>query len=494
MCLKPNVPKAERRAKGAIAASGGPRPSSRPFRLITAPPPRYGPKFSHKLTSGERRGLHDLRWWRRNDDFEWKEYVRTTVLVRRQHRRDKLDAAKVAAVEGVKEAGRKGLKAGVAGAEAAGQAAAQLAKSAAQGAAGGAEKGLALAVRALASVRERIASASEPLTQRLSSRRISLLLAAIAAIAGIAFAVRVAQFGTDGDTLILLSLASAAGAGWLWPRLFSNSQKDRDDWNLATERVVAMADAAPSHLPLIAAGLFAAAGLWFAAPMVLSWLSGNGAPSGKGGSVTETAAVAADGSVVKGNASVSGAGLLRVGSTLIRLEGITLLDFAQTCVRNDGTSWNCGAAAKKRLEKVTRGRRGVSCVLNGEADGARLGTCTSNGADVAGDLVRAGFAFSDGVLFARYSAEESAAQDAKAGVWSGKAERPDAWLARIYEEAQAAAPGGCALKGRVQSGRKILIMPDDSDYARSEVRSERGDQWFCSSEEAIAAGFKPQSE
>ena len=45
-------------------------------------------------------------WRKRNEGFEWREYVRTTILVRRQERRQKLHDAKDAAVFGVKQAGR----------------------------------------------------------------------------------------------------------------------------------------------------------------------------------------------------------------------------------------------------------------------------------------------------------------------------------------------------------------------------------------------------
>ncbi len=61
-------------------------------------------------------------WWKRNDGFEWREYVRTTILMRRQRRRDKLVDAKEAAMAGLKDAGKKGAKAGAAGLSAVGAA------------------------------------------------------------------------------------------------------------------------------------------------------------------------------------------------------------------------------------------------------------------------------------------------------------------------------------------------------------------------------------
>ena len=36
-------------------------------------------------------------WRKRNQGFEWRQYVRTTILVRRQQRREKLDEVRQAA-------------------------------------------------------------------------------------------------------------------------------------------------------------------------------------------------------------------------------------------------------------------------------------------------------------------------------------------------------------------------------------------------------------
>jgi hypothetical protein len=49
----------------------------------------------------------------------------------------------------------------------------------------------------------------------------------------------------------------------------------------------------------------------------------------------------------------------------------------------------------------------------------------------------------------------------------------------------------CAIKGNVNSrGEKIYHMPGWRDYERTDVKPEEGDVWFCTSEEAEAAGFR----
>ncbi len=61
-------------------------------------------------------------WWKkRNEGFEWRDYVRTTILVRREHRRQKLKDVQEAAAANVKKAGKRSVEASVSGARNAGQ-------------------------------------------------------------------------------------------------------------------------------------------------------------------------------------------------------------------------------------------------------------------------------------------------------------------------------------------------------------------------------------
>ena len=51
-------------------------------------------------------------WRRRSEGFEWREYVRTTVLVRRADRQRRIDDARLAALAKVKHARDAGADAG----------------------------------------------------------------------------------------------------------------------------------------------------------------------------------------------------------------------------------------------------------------------------------------------------------------------------------------------------------------------------------------------
>ena len=58
--------------------------------------------------------------------------------------------------------------------------------------------------------------------------------------------------------------------------------------------------------------------------------------------------------------------------------------------------------------------------------------------------------------------------------------------------AQDTSSGNCNIKGNVSTrngNKKIYHCPNWRDYDKTQINYDEGDQWFCSEEEAIAAGF-----
>ena len=49
----------------------------------------------------------------------------------------------------------------------------------------------------------------------------------------------------------------------------------------------------------------------------------------------------------------------------------------------------------------------------------------------------------------------------------------------------------CRIKGNVSynNGRRIYHMPGQKDYATTRIAAQRGERWFCSEQEARAAGW-----
>lgn len=175
----------------------------------------------------------------------------------------------------------------------------------------------------------------------------------------------------------------------------------------------------------------------------------------------------------------------------IRLEGIDAPETAQTCTTASGAIWPCGRAAAKALQAMVAGLD-VVCDSRGlDKYGRVLGICYAEGRDINAAMVKAGLAWAFVKYSVTYVAEEASARAAKAGVWQGPSEAPWDFRHKGWQVAEAVAPKGCAIKGNVSSKGRIYHMPWSPWYERVTVEAARGEQWFCSEDEAQAAGWRP---
>ena len=104
--------------------------------------------------------------------------------------------------------------------------------------------------------------------------------------------------------------------------------------------------------------------------------------------------------------------------------------------------------------------------------------------------------------------EQSAARDGKIGIWQGQFEPPWEWRAAHRDELdnssivtllpQAASPaaaseqsGSCNIKGNIsRKGERIYHVPGQKFYAQTRISAGKGERWFCSEQEARAAGWR----
>lgn len=495
--------------------------------------------------------LGRLLGWRRPDPgFEWHKYVRTTIKLRRDARREKAErlkqqaadgvkAAGVAAAQGAKVAGQaaaQGAKvAGAAaaqgakvagsaaaqGAKVAGQAAAQGAKVAGQAAAQGAmaagqvagvaarvgahnlgagarlaavgvgrasRAGAGLAKSGVETIGERMITLLRPLLDKLARRNVAgpLLIAGAVALAGSAVRTHMIK-AFDREAQIALAVGVLCLFLAVLPRLL-------------------LPEAGPKSGPLsrlTAGGRKLIAGalvLGVVAFGVLKFVPG--VPMPQWASALKLPGMASlpslpfkSAQIVEGRATIAGNDVLRVGTMSIRLADIEVPDREQTCQRPGNKRWRCGEAAAGAVSKLTSGRA-LKCEVRGlDAQGNGLGICFDGTTDINAQLVKGGHVFAGGGLMPRYSAQENEARTAKAGLWSGEApERPSDWRNRIWEEAKKRAPSGCPIKGQVTGSTKSYVLPWAPDYERVRVNASKGGRWFCSEDEAISAGWKVASK
>jgi hypothetical protein len=124
-----------------------------------------------------------------------------------------------------------------------------------------------------------------------------------------------------------------------------------------------------------------------------------------------------------------------------------------------------------------------------------LGVCITAGLEINADLVRNGLAWAFVRYSRRYVEVEARARAARLGVWQGEARAPWDWRAEQWTVAESRhggdAPAGCVIKGNIARGDRVYHMPWSPWYAKTRIDTSRGERWFCSEAEAIAAGWRP---
>ena len=226
----------------------------------------------------------------------------------------------------------------------------------------------------------------------------------------------------------------------------------------------------------------------------------------------------ATGPSLAANSAIRDGGTVDVGGVTYRLGGIDAPAADQLCIDDHADSWACGADARDQLAKLIADRD-VHCEdLGPDAIYKKwhLGICTVQGetASLNQLLVRRGFAMnvaSTGTN--RYGQDETEAKNDRRGLWKGcfvdpqefRAGRKDGALLggacrpdkdREIRDAlfpqDPAMPSGCGIKGkyalraRVTGNVGIYHLQACSSYPAL----TRPDRWFCSEDDAKAAGFR----
>jgi endonuclease YncB( thermonuclease family) len=237
---------------------------------------------------------------------------------------------------------------------------------------------------------------------------------------------------------------------------------------------------------------------WFALPIVLL------------ASVMPAFAAPTD---VIGVAKVREGDQVLIGSSRIRLGGIDAPSLDQLCINAQGERWTCGIAARDELAKYADNKP-WTCHPRQAADrrGRLVARCEVDGEDIQKWLVRNGWALSYKQFSHDYDADEAAAREAKVGMWQGAFIAPWDWrvrnkktailgAAKPPEDANAtllASASGpvppsadCTIKGNVnRAGECIYHTPTSRWYAQIKMHISKGTRWFCSVEEAEAAGCR----
>jgi endonuclease YncB( thermonuclease family) len=215
---------------------------------------------------------------------------------------------------------------------------------------------------------------------------------------------------------------------------------------------------------------------------------------------------------VSGVPKIRDADVIQIGTSRIRLEGIDAPSVDQLCLNTKGERWTCGLAARDELTKYSGNKSWTCHSSRTDRRGRLVAHCEVDGEDIQKWLVANGWALAFPRQSHVYEADQAAAREAKAGMWQGAFIAPWDWRVRNKrtpilgavkppEDAHAilmASASGpvapspdCTIKGNVNgAGECIYHQPTSRWYAQIKMKISKGTRWFCSVEEAEAAGCR----
>jgi endonuclease YncB( thermonuclease family) len=218
------------------------------------------------------------------------------------------------------------------------------------------------------------------------------------------------------------------------------------------------------------------------------------------------------------NAIVRDSSTLQLGNVTYRLDGIDAPPIDQICVDEHAESWTCGLEARDQLTKLI-GDREVRCDDLGADPAYRkrhLGVCKIEGetTSLSQLLIGQGFGLNvEASATGRFKVDEARAREDRKGLWKGcfvapeefrrgkkdgpllggscPAER-DREIRDVLFPDNLAMPAGCNIKGKLAV--RARVTGNLGIYHLQACRSYPGltkpDRWFCSEEDAQAAGFR----
>jgi endonuclease YncB( thermonuclease family) len=192
---------------------------------------------------------------------------------------------------------------------------------------------------------------------------------------------------------------------------------------------------------------------------------------------------------IVGKAKVLDGDTIEISGRRIRLFGIDAPENGQIPVR-------CDRRAVDRLRHM------VECEPKDlDIYSHIVSVCFVQGEDISAWMVAKGWALAYRQYSRDYVSQEERASKAKLGLWQGEFELPWDWRQRVSQSNAHLQSGDkqpnntpskdCVIKGNINDrGRHIYHMPGDKFYSRITISVAKGERWFCSEAEAIAAGWQ----
>ncbi|MER9259008.1 thermonuclease family protein [Mesorhizobium sp. M0619] len=206
---------------------------------------------------------------------------------------------------------------------------------------------------------------------------------------------------------------------------------------------------------------------------------------------------------ITGMASVIDGDTIEVHGQRIRFNGIDAPESRQYCDDAKGFEYPCGRRSADALDSFLAASGPVQCsFVTWDRYGRYVGDCRrADGTGVAEWMVERGQAldwpkYSNGA----YASQQAKAKASKVGLWVGSFQPPWDWRAQHSDDGQTtSAPlfalgsdtNGCLIKGNISAeGERIYHVPGQKYYSATKITEAKGERWFCSEADAVAAGWR----
>jgi endonuclease YncB( thermonuclease family) len=209
---------------------------------------------------------------------------------------------------------------------------------------------------------------------------------------------------------------------------------------------------------------------------------------------------------------------LQLADITYSLDGIDAPELDQTCIDEHADTWACGIEVRDQLSKLI-GDRQVRCEdlgLGTTYKKRHIGICTVEGETTSLNqlLVRQGLALNfEPFARGRFREDEASAKDNRRGIWKGCFVAPEEFRrgrkdgALLGESCRAdkdreiravlfpddlVMPSVCSIKGKLALRARLTrnVGVYHIQGCRSYPALTKPDRWFCSAEDAEAAGFR----
>ncbi|MDG4854563.1 MULTISPECIES: thermonuclease family protein [unclassified Mesorhizobium] len=206
---------------------------------------------------------------------------------------------------------------------------------------------------------------------------------------------------------------------------------------------------------------------------------------------------------IAGVASVIDGDTIEIHGQRVRFNGIDAPESRQYCDDAKGFEYPCGRRSAEALDKFLAASKPVQCsFVTWDRYGRFVGNCTrADGADVAAWMVEHGQALDwSKYSYGAHAAQQAKARAAKLGLWVGNFQAPWDWRAQHSDDAQVPSTptfalgsgnAGCNIKGNLSAdGERIYHVPGQKYYGATIINRAKGERWFCSEADALAAGWR----